>query len=125
MIPSHTHDKHNNPHWKLPFIVDVSRMDNSLAMTMHWGAIEDPKTKKKASISAVMGGFVFIVSVDNPKGHNRRYAINMAETIQEVFRLDDELKKVEALPSPLRPQKKQGGKSGKRKASKASRDARL
>lgn len=102
--PSHEYNKHNNPVWKLPAVVPVERMDNTLAMTMEVGKLSQ-NGEPVGSVDLAIGGFVFIVSIDDKKDKRRggrQYAINVADLVNTVAQMDDELCQAERREPPVK-----------------------
>lgn len=105
-VPGFTRDERRNPHWKVPTLVPVERMDNSMAMTMAVGniSIKGDKGKKPkliGDVSLAIGGFVFIVAVHDEKNGDRRYAINLFDFINDLLNTGDPVMRgVPKLPAP-------------------------
>lgn len=105
-VPGFTRDERRNPKWKVPALVPVERMDNSMAMTMAVGNItikagKDKKPKLMGDVSLALGGFVFIVSVRDEKNGSRRYAINLFDFINDLVNTGDPvMREVPKLPAP-------------------------
>lgn len=124
-VPGFTRDERRNPHWKVPYLVPVERMDNSLAMSMHWGNISvnvgKGKKAKRVSlgdVSMAIGGFVCIVTIDGKEEQStRRYAINLFDFIQDLINSGDPvMRAVPKLPAPpLRKTQPGSKKRAKRK----------
>lgn len=102
--PSHTRNDRNEPVWRLPFFIDVTRMDNSLALVEEIGTATDKETGLTASICIPMGGFAYVIQVHSKPV--RQYGINLKPVALGVFEMDEKLRKVERLGPPKKPSKK-------------------
>jgi hypothetical protein len=90
--------------WKLPTIVKVHRQDNSLSISEHVGALHNEEVH--ANVSHIYGGFVFGLSVQRKTksgkvyGDTEHYAIDCRPVLEQVVKLNLELRKVPRLPRP-------------------------
>jgi hypothetical protein len=97
-------DAYNNPVWKLPAIVRLSRQDNTLSLQEHAGTLSNEDVH--ADVSHIYGGFVFGLSIQRKTkagkrfGDTERYAIDCRSLLEQVIGLNLELREVPRLPPP-------------------------
>lgn len=91
-------NKHNEPEWDINFVIPVTRMDNSLAMTMEMATVG--KGGELGSVDMPLGGLAIICNVkDQEGGSTRRYAVDLQAIVSKVFDIDEQLKTAEQLPN--------------------------